>query len=343
MKRGESATQHEMTGLRKAAILMVLLGDEVASALYKHLSEEDLRQVTAEIAELEYISPETAANVLQEYHRLALTQQYLSQGGPDYAQKLLVKAFGEAGAHNLLEQVMQVQEAKAQKLDTLQKADPQQLAKFIQGEHPQTIALVLAHLEPRSASTVLGLLPEKTRTQAVKRLARMQQFSPEVVQRIAMVLHTKLESLGEQKRRSYGGVDAVAELMNRMDVPMTKSILETIEQEDAQLAVSIRNSMFTFEDLVEVPDASIRELIGQVDKKVLAVAMKGASEQLKGHLLKSMSSRAAEIMKEDMEALGPMRSRDVHQAQQEVVNQARQLESQGKMILKAETEEAYVV
>jgi len=338
-----SAPETEMTGIRKAAILMVLLGDDAAASLYKHLSEEDLRQVTAEIAELEYISPEIAAKVLQEYHRLALTQQYLSQGGPDYAQKLLVKAFGEAGARNLLEQVMQVQEAKAHKLDTLQKADPQQLTKFIQGEHPQTIALVMAHLEPRAASTVLGLLPEKIRTQAVKRLARMQQFSPEVVQRIAMVLHTKLESLGEQKRRSYGGVDAVAELMNRMDVPMTKSILEMIEKEDAQLAVSIRNSMFTFEDLVEVPDASIRELIGQVDKKVLAVAMKGASEQLKGHLLKSMSSRAAEIMKEDMEALGPMRSRDVHQAQQEVVNLARQLESQGKMILKSETEEAYVV
>jgi flagellar motor switch protein FliG len=338
-----SAPETEMTGIRKAAILMVLLGDDAAASLYKHLSEEDLRQVTAEIAELEYISPEIAAQVLQEYHRLALTQQYLSQGGPDYAHKLLVKAFGELGARNLLEQVMQVQEAKAHKLDTLQKADPQQLAKFIQGEHPQTIALVMAHLEPRAASTVLGLLPEKIRTQAVKRLARMQQFSPEVVQRIAMVLHTKLESLGEQKRRSYGGVDAVAELMNRMDVPMTKSILEMIEKEDAQLAVSIRNSMFTFEDLVEVPDASIRELIGQVDKKVLAVAMKGASEQLKGHLLKSMSSRAAEIMKEDMEALGPMRSRDVHQAQQEVVNLARQLESQGKMILKSETEEAYVV
>lgn len=343
MKESVRATQTEMTGLRKAAILMVLLGDEVASTLYKHLSEEDLRQVTAEIAELEYISPETAATVLQEYHRLALTQQYLSQGGPEYAQKLLVKAFGEMGARNLLEQVMQVQEARAHKLDTLQKADPQQLAKFIQGEHPQTIALVLAHLEPRSASTVLGLLPDKIRTQAVKRLARMQQFSPEVVQRIAMVLHTKLESLGEQKRRSYGGVDAVAELMNRMDMSMTKSILEMIEQEDAQLAVSIRNSMFTFEDLVEVPDASIRELLAQVDKKVLSVAMKGASEQSKGHLMKSMSSRAAEIMREDMEALGPMRARDVHQAQQDVVNLARQLESQGRMILKSETEEAYVV
>jgi flagellar motor switch protein FliG len=338
-----SAAPAVMTGLRKAAILMVLLGDEAASALYHHLSEEDLRQVTAEIAELEYISPETAAGVLQEYHRLTLTQQYLAQGGPEYAQKVLVKAFGETGANNLIAQVMQVQEARAHKLDTLQKADPQQLAKFIQGEHPQTIALVLAHLEAKSASAVLGLLPEKVRTQVVKRLARMQQFSPEVVQRIAMVLHTKLESLGEQKRRSYGGVDAVAELLNRMDVSMTKSVLEIIEQEDTQLAVAIRNSMFTFEDLVEAPDASIRELLSQVDKKTLAVAMKGASEQLRGHLLKSMSSRAGEIMKEDMEALGPMRARDVHQAQQEVVNQARQLESQGKLILKMETEESYVV
>jgi flagellar motor switch protein FliG len=338
-----SAATAPMTGLRKAAILMVLLGDEAASALYRHLSEEGLRQVTAEIAELEYISPETAAGVLEEYHRLTLTQQYLAQGGPDYAQKLLVKAFGETGAQNLLAQVMQVQEARAHKLDSLQKADPQQLAKFVQGEHPQTIALVLAHLEPKSASTVLGMLPENTRTQAVKRLARMQQFSPEVVQRIAMVLHTKLESLGDQKRRSYGGVDAVAELLNRMDVPMTKSILESIEQEDADLSVAIRNSMFTFEDLVEVPDASIRELLAQVDKKLLAVAMKGASEQLKGHLMKAMSSRAAEIMKEDMDALGPMRSKDVHQAQQDVVNLARQLEGQGKMILKTEVEESYVV
>ncbi len=332
-----------MTGLRKAAILMVLLGDEAASVLYRHLSEEDLRQVTTEITELEYISPEIAASVLQEYQRLALTQHYLAQGGPEYAQKLLVKAFGDAGAQSLLAQVLQVQEARAHKLDSLQKADPQQLAKFIQGEHPQTIALVLAHLEPKSASAVLGLLPEKIRTQVVKRMAQMQQFSPEVVQRIAMVLHTKLESLGEQQRRSYGGVDAVAELLNRMDVPMTKSVLETIEREDTQLAVAIRNSMFTFEDLVEVPDAGIRELLSQVDKKVLAVAMKGASEQLTGHLLKSMSSRAADIMKEDMEALGPMRARDVHQAQQEVVNLARQLESQGKLILKAEAEESYVV
>jgi flagellar motor switch protein FliG len=332
-----------MTGLRKAAILVVLLGDEAASALYHHLSEEDLRRVTAEIAELEYISPEMAARVLQEYHRLTLTQQYLAQGGPEYAEKLLVKAFGQAGAQSLLEQVMQAQEAQAHQLDTLQKADPQQLAKFIQGEHPQTIALVLAHLEPKAASAVLGLLPEKVRTQAVKRLARMQQFSPEMVHRIATVLHTKLESLGEQKRRSYGGVDAVAELLNRMELSMTKAMLETIEQEDTQLAVAIRNSMFTFEDLVEVPDASIRELLSQADKKTLAVAMKGASEQLKAHLLKSMSSRAAEIMKEDMEALGPIRSRDVHQAQQEVVNLARQLESQGKLILKTEAEESYVV
>lgn len=337
------ATPEGMSGLRKAAILIVLLGDEAAASLYQHLSEEDLQQVTAEIAELGYISPEVASVVLQEYHRLSLTQQYLSQGGPEFAHKLLVKAFGEQGARGLLEQVLQVQEARAHKLDSLQKADPQQLAKFIQGEHPQTIALVLAHLEPKSASTVLGLLPDKVRTRAVKRMARMQQFSPEVVQRIAMVLHTKLESLGEQKRRSYGGVDAVAELMNRMDVPMTKTILEMIEQDDMELATSIRNSMFTFEDLGEVPDASIRELISQVDKKTLAVAMKGASEQLKGHMLKSMSSRAAEIMKEDMEALGPMRARDVHQAQQDVVNLARQLESQGKLILKTESEESYVV
>jgi flagellar motor switch protein FliG len=330
-------------GLRKAAILLVLLGDEAAAALYKNLTEEELRQLTQEIAELDYVSPETAAQVLQEYHRLAITQEYLAQGGPDYATKVLIKAFGETGARSLLDQVIQAQEAGARNLDTLQKADPQQLAKFIQGEHPQTIALVLAHLSAKMAAQLLTLLPDKIRAQSIKRLALMQQFSPEVVQRISLVLHKKLEALGEQSRRSYGGVSAVAEMMNRLEPPTTKNILETIETEDAQLAVAIRNSMFTFEDLIGVPDVGIRELLGQVDKKTLAMAMKGATDDVKAHLMKAMSSRAAEMLKEDMEALGPTRSRDVIHAQQEVVALARKLEAEGKMILKSEGEEAFVV
>lgn len=331
------------SGLRKAAILVVLLGDEAAAALYRHLSDHDLRALTQEIAELGYVSPETASQVLQEYHRLTMTQEYLAQGGPDYATKVLIKAFGETGANSLLDQVVQAQEAGARNLDTLQKADPAQLAKFIQGEHPQTIALVLAHLSAKTASIVLNFLSEKTRANVIKRLAQMQQFSPEVVQQISVVLHKKLEALGEQSRRSYGGINAVSEMMNRLDPQTTKGILESIESEDAQLAVAIRNSMFTFEDLLGVPDVGIRELLGQVDKKILATAMKGAAEELKNHLMKAMSSRAAEMLKEDIEALGPTRSRDVVHAQQEIVALARKLEAEGKMTLKSEGEEAYVV
>ncbi|MGA9938493.1 MAG: flagellar motor switch protein FliG [Candidatus Acidiferrales bacterium] len=335
--------QKGTTGLRKAAILVVLLGDEAAAALYKHLSDHDLRALTQEIAELGYVSPEIASQVLQEYHRLTLTQEYLAQGGPDYATKVLIKAFGEAGANSLLDQVVQAQEAGARNLDTLQKADPEQLAKFIQGEHPQTIALVLAHLSAKTASVVLNFLTDKTRANVIKRLAQMQQFSPEVVQQISVVLHKKMEALGEQSRRSYGGVSAVSEMMNRLDPQTTKDILETIESEDAQLAVQIRNSMFTFEDLISVADVGIRELLGQIDKKVLATAMKGAADDLKNHLMKAMSSRAAEMLKEDIDAMGPTRSRDVIHAQQEVVTLARKLEAEGKMTLKSEGEEAYVV
>ncbi|HUN60809.1 MAG TPA: flagellar motor switch protein FliG [Candidatus Sulfotelmatobacter sp.] len=332
-----------LAGKRKAAILLVLLGDEVAATVYKHLPDNELRQVTQEIAELEYISPEVATKVLREYHRLALTQEYLAQGGQEYARKLLVKAFGEQGAKELLEEVDRAQEASAQNLDTLQKADPQQLAKFIQGEHPQTIALILAHLNSKVARTVLMLLPEKIRSQAVKRLAQMQQFSPEMVKKIALVLNKRLLTLGAQSQRAYGGVKTVAELLNQIDQDATAAILETIEQDNAQLATTIRNLMFTFEDFLEVPDAGIRELLAQVDKKSLAMALKGASEDLKNHIFKCMSSRAVEMLKEDMDVLGPIRSKEVRTAQTEIVNIARRLEGEGKLTLKQEQEDSYVV
>jgi len=332
-----------MSGRRKAAILLVVLGDEAASAVYKNLPEEDLREITQEITELDYVAPDVAAKVLQEYHRLTLTQEYLAQGGASYASQLLKKTFGEQGAKTLLEQVMKSQEGAAHNLVTLQKADPQQLAKFIQGEHPQTIALVLAHMSGKAASAVLAMLPEKLRGQAVVRMAQMQQFSPEMVQKISLILSRKMMSLGEQSRRGYGGVKAVADLLNTVESRLSTEILETVEQESPQLAVSIRNFMFTFQDFLEVPEASLRELLGQLDKKTLAVGLKGAPEQLKDHFFKSMSSRAVEMLKEDMEALGPIRSRDVYQAQQEAITLARKLEAAGKMVLKNESEEAFVV
>lgn len=338
-----SGPSDTLSGKRKAAILLVLLGDEAAAHVYKNLPEIELRIISQEIAELEYVTPETAARVLIEYHDLARTGEYLAQGGPDYANKLLIKAFGNDAARSMTDQIAKAQEVSAQNLDTLQKTDPQQLAKFIQGEHPQTIALIIAHLNIKAARAVLMLLPEKVRAQAVKRLAQMQQFSPEMVKKISLVLHRRLLDIGQQSRRAYGGVKAVADLLNQTDQETSTAILETIEQENAQLATAIRNLMFTFEDFLDVPDTGMRELLGQIDKKTLAVSLKGASEDLKNHIFKSMSSRAVEMLKEDMEALGPIRSREVHTAQQEVVNVARRLEGEGKMVLKAEQGETYVV
>lgn len=328
-----------LAGVRKAAVLLVLLGEESASQIYRHLPESDLERLTQTIAELEYIDPPTALAVLDEYHRMTLTQDYLAQGGTDYAQKLLVKAFGDDGARQLLRQVSHAVEMSAGKLDSLQKADPQQLAKFLEQEHPQTIALILAHLDAKQASELLVRLPETLRAETIKRMAQIRQFSPEIAQKVSLALHKRLEALGEQHRRAYAGFQGVADLLNRMDPVQAKVILEAIEKDDPKVALSIRNLMFTFQDLLGVPEAGIREWLGQLDKKTLALALRGATEELKNYVFKSMSSRAVEMLKEDMEVLGPVRSRDVIKAQQEAVAVARKLEAEGKINLGGEEDE----
>jgi flagellar motor switch protein FliG len=329
-------------GLRKAAVLLVMLGEDAASGIYRHLPPSEVEQITREIAGMKTVDAATALSVLEEFERLILTGEYLAQGGADYANKLLVKAFGEEGSKDLLRQVSLTAEMSAAKLESLRKADPQQLAKFIEGEHPQTIALILAHLEAKPASTLLMRLPEELRSEAIKRLAQLRQFSPEMAQRVSIVLHKRLESLGEQSRRAYAGLRGVADLMNRLDMNTAKTILEGIEKEDPKLALSIRNLMFTFDDLLTIPEAGIRELLGQLDKKTLATALRGASEELKNFIFKSMSSRAVEMLKEDMDVLGPMKSRDIQKAQQEAVAVARKLEAEGKLTLSPEAEDEYV-
>ena len=331
--------QNPPGGVRKAAVLLVLLGEESASQIYRHLPEQDLEQLTQGIAELDYIDPPTALAVLEEYHRMALTQDYLAQGGTDYAQKLLIKAFGQEGAQQLLRQVSHAVEMSAGKLDSLQKADPQQLAKFLEEEHPQTIALTLAHLDAKQASELLIRLPETLRAEAIKRMAQIRQFSPEIAQKVSIALHKRLEALGEQHRRAYAGFQGVADLLNRMDPVQAKVILEAIEKEDPKVALGIRNLMFTFQDLLGVPETGIRDWLGQLDKKTLAMALRGATEELKNYIFKSMSSRAVDMLKEDMEVLGPVRSRDVIKAQQKAVAVARKLEAEGKISLGAEEDE----
>jgi flagellar motor switch protein FliG len=335
--------QTALSGTRKAAILLVLLGEDAASQVYRNLPERDLEDLTQEIAELNYIDPRTALAVLEEYHRLTVTQDYVAVGGADVAKKLLIKSFGEEAARNLLSQISSAVERDAGKLDTLRKADPQQLAKFLEIEHPQTIALILAHLDPKQASVLLVKLPESIRAETIKRMAQLRQFSPEIAEKISLSLHRRLQALGEQHRRAYAGLQGVADLLNRLDPVTCKQILEAIESEDANIALGIRNLMFTFQDLMGVPEASIRELLGQLDKKTLAVALRGAPEELRNYIFKCMSTRAADMLKEDMEVLGPLRAREVLKSQQEAVAIARKLEAEGKISLGTEGEDEYVL
>jgi len=330
------------SGLRKAAILMVTLGEDTAGEIYRHLPQAEVEQITQEITTISFVEPQAGLEVLEEFDRLIATGDYITQAGTEYATKVLVKAFGKEGASDLLRQVSRAAEISGTKLDSLSKADPQQLAKFIESEHPQTIALILAHLEAKQASTVLMKLPPELRAEPIKRLAQLRQFSPEMAERVSLVLHNRLEALGEQSRRAYAGLRGVAELMNRLDVAVGKTILEAIEGEDPKLALSIRNLMFTFEDLLTIPEAGIRELLGQMDKKMLATALRGASEELKNYIFKSMSSRAVEMLKEDMEVLGPVKTRQVNTAQLEAVAIARKLEAEGKLTLTPETEDELV-
>jgi flagellar motor switch protein FliG len=338
-----SAAPTALSGVRKAAILLVLLGEDAASQVYRNLPGRDLEDLTQEIAELDYIDPRTALAVLEEYHRLTVTQDYVAVGGADVAKKLLIKSFGEEAARNLLSQISSAVERNAGKLDSLRKADPQQLAKFLEVEHPQTIALILAHLDPKQASVLLVKLPEAMRAETIKRMAQLRQFSPEIAEKISVALHKRLQALGEQHRRAYAGLQGVADLLNRLDPISSKQILEAIESEDANIALGIRNLMFTFQDLMSVPEAGIREILGQLEKKTLAVALRGAPEELRNCIFKCMSTRAADMLKEDMEVLGPLRAREVLRAQQDAVAIARKLEAEGKITLGTGSEDEYVL
>jgi flagellar motor switch protein FliG len=333
---GRRSQWKSMPGLRKAAILLVAVGDEIAKKILQNLPEPDVQRLTEELADLRTISPDLSLQVLEEFYELIETQQFMIHGGLDYATRLLVDAFGKQRAEDLLMLVRRAQEASHGNLSMLQKVDPQQLGKFLDGEHPQTIALVLAHLDPKRASLVLDSLSEEQKVAAVFRLAQMRQFSPEMAQKVATILHRKLETVADTGRKAYSGFKAVADLLNRLNAEAAKKILEQVEETEPEMAINIRNLMFTFEDLVTVPTTSVREIIAGVDKRQLALALRGSREDLRAHIFKAMSSRAVEMLQEDMEVLGPVRSREVAAAQQEILNLARKLEADGKVILKLE-------
>ncbi|MGB9031609.1 MAG: flagellar motor switch protein FliG [Acidobacteriaceae bacterium] len=337
------AVHHALSGVRKAAIFLVAVGDELGKKILQNLAEGDLQRLTEEIADLRGVPPDLSLEVIDEFHEMLETQHFMIHGGLDYATRLLVDTFGQQRAEDLLGLVKRAQEASQSDLTVLQRVDPQQLGKFLESEHPQTIAVVLAHLDAKRGSTVIDSLSEERRVEAIRRLAAMRQFSPEMAQRVAMILHRRLENMGDTGRKAYSGFKAVADLLNRMESEETKKILDEIEAADVAMALNIRNLMFTFDDLVTIPPASIREIVAAADKRQLALALRGASEDLRAHVFAAMSSRAADMLKEDMEVMGPVRAREVAGAQHEILALARNLEAEGKVILKLEQGDDFVV
>ncbi len=331
-----------LSGARKAAILLTVLGEEAAAVICRQLSSSDVQQIAAEVASLDAIPPELAQQVLEEYQQQATAHRFVIQGGTDYATRLLKKAFGEENGKELALKVTHSQRSTAGKLDWLRNTDPKQLAALLEKEHAQTIALVLAHLEPQHASSILSQLPSELQIDVVKRIAQLQNFSPDAAETISNVLNQKLKQGGFEKKAGPARADTVPGLMNQLEPATSRAILEAIEKENAELAGSIRNLMFTFEDLIGVPETALRDLLGAVDKKTLALALKGASDPVKDHIFKAMSSRAVEMLKEDMDVLGRVRGKDVAKAQQEVIAAARQLEAEGKIVLRAEADDEFV-
>jgi flagellar motor switch protein FliG len=333
----------KLTGQRKAAMLLVLLGEKTASAICRELPQDKMEKLTAEIASIGYIPAEVATEIFREFQKDASSGDTAARGGASYAERLLVTAFGEGEGRKVLGKVVGGQQAHSQqRWKALEEADPQQLAKLVESEHPQTVALLVANLGPKPGSALLCILPEVLRSQVIERMAKIRHFSPDLVHRICEVLNRKIQDLGAQSRTDFAGLNAVAEVLNTMDPEGRRAILEAVEGNDPDLALGIRNSMFTFEDLVDVPDNGLRELVGQVDKKLLAVALKGASDDIKVRMFKCMSSRASDMLKEDMDVIGPVRAREVQKAQQEIVTLARKLEDEGKLILNSE-EDAFVI
>jgi len=330
-----------MSGARKAAILLTVLGEDTAATVFRNLDEKDLQRVADEVAGLGAVPVEISLQVFEEYQRLTQAQDFIIQGGHDLARRLLVKAFGEADAESIMQRLTKARELNP--LESLQRADPQKLARFLEAEHPQTIALILGQLGERQASALLMNLPNDIRAEAVKRLANLRRFSPEMAEKVSVVLAQRLRAVGEQGKRTYSGFQSVADIMNCIDTTVAQEILADIENEEPTLAISIRDLMFTFEDFLQVGESQVRELTGMIDKRVLATALKGANEELKNHFFRTMSSRAIEMLKEDIESLGPVRNKDVLKAQSEIVAIARQLETEGKIVLKGEANDEYVV
>ena len=332
-----------LTGVRKAAMLLVLLGDKISAEMLKQFSDDEVQLVSREVARLEPISSEQAEALLEEFYQMNMAHDFVVRGGMDYAKKMLQSAFGPDTSRRLIDRLSKAMGGDYANLDILQKVDAQQLAKFIHNEHPQTIALVLSHLGASQAAALLVSLPSEIRSDVALRMASLDQISPEIVNKIASVIGQKLQAIGEFSRESYGGIRAVSEMFNRLDSGTSKEILEVIERHNPNLVETIRHLMFVFEDLLAVDINQVKEILARIDRKTLTLALKGTSDSLKDHFFSTMSGRATEMLKEDIDALGPVRIKEVETAQQQIIATVRQMESEGAITLKGASGEQYVV
>jgi flagellar motor switch protein FliG len=320
----------------------LMLGDEATAEVFRFLSEDEIERLAREMAALGTVAPNTTQTVLEEFHEMIVAAEFVTKGDMEQARRLLVRALGEEAARRVMDRIMRSMQSTAGFV-SLEKADPEQLSKFILGEHPQTIALILAHLNAGAAAELIKTLPDHLRVDVLTRMASLEDISPDVVSRISTVIDQRLRSLGGPSREQHGGVRAVAELFNRLERTVSAPVLEAIEHDRPELAVSIRNLMFVFDDLVHVDDSGIREIVQRADKKALTMALKGASEEIRQRFFNNMSNRAGEMLKEEMEVLGAVRLRDVEKSQQDIVAVARKLEEEGLIVTGAAAGEAYVV
>lgn len=321
----------ELSGRQKAAILLISLGPEVSAQVFKHLREEEIEQLTLEIANVRKVDISEKESVLTEFHQICVAQEYISQGGINYAKEILEKALGQQKAFDIINRL--TAHLQVRPFDFARKADPAQILNFIQNEHPQTIALVLSYLEPEQSAIILSALPQESQAEVARRIALMESTSPDVISQVESVLEQKLSSTVVQDYTQAGGIEAVVNMLNNVDRSTERIILDTLEIQDPELAEEIKKRMFVFEDIVVLDDRSIQRVIREVENADLMLALKVANEEVRNVVFRNMSKRMVDTFKDEMEFMGPVRLRDVEEAQSRIVGIIRRLEEAGEIII----------
>ncbi|MDO4785619.1 MAG: flagellar motor switch protein FliG [Fretibacterium sp.] len=325
----------------KIAVLMVALGNDIAAEVYKKLDDTAIELITLEVANLRKVTPELKLDVLKEAQEVLMAREFMARGGVDYARDVLERALGPERAQNLLARI--TASLQVRPFDFMRHTDPQQVLSFIQGEHPQTIALILSYLEAPQAAMILSGLPAVMQAEVAKRVARMDRITPEVLREVERVLERKLSTVMGQDFTMAGGIDAVVAIVNSADRTTERNIMEYLEENDPELAEEIKKRLFVFEDIIRLDDRSLQRVLREVDMKELGLALKGATEELRTKFFRNMSKRAAEMLQEDMDYMGPVRVKDVEESQQKVVNIVRGLEEQGEIVIATGGEDELVV